>query len=119
MMPNSPIMGLPATVPPFRVTLLLLAVLGGVAMVESGDVLWVDGHGLSQACGEERRACDVLAHDCGLDRPLGRRAHREDAVILHHDRGRGVVPEHPDHLLADLLPADRGEVAARDGSPEL
>src|SRR5215208_455157 len=119
MMPNRPILGLPATVPPFRVILLLLAVLRSVASVEPGDILGVDGHRLPKACGEERGARDIFAHDRGLDRLLGRRADREDSVILHHNRWRSVLLEHPDHLLANLLPPDRGEAAAGDGSPEL
>src|SRR5918993_2609161 len=119
MMPRRPILGLPATVPPFRVILLLLAVLSGVASMEPCDILGVDGHWLPKACGEERSARDVFAHNRGLDRLLGRRAHREDTMILHNHCGRSVLFDHPDHLLADLLPPDRGEAAARDRSPEL
>src|SRR5215212_3848271 len=104
MMPKRPILGLPATVPPFRVILLLLAVLSGIASVEPGDILGVDGHWLPKACGEERGARDVFAHNRGLDRLLGRGAHREDTVILHHDRRRSMLLEHPDYLLTNLLP---------------
>src|SRR5918995_6677010 len=116
MMPRRPILGLPATVPPFRVILLLLAVLSGVASVEPCDIFGVDGHWLPKTCGEERSPRDVFAHNRSLYRLLGRRAHREDTVILHHDRGRSALFEHPDHLLADLLPPDRGEASARDRS---
>src|SRR5918996_404444 len=119
MMPRRPILGLPATVPPFRVIGLLLSVLSGVAPMELCDILGVDGHWLPKACGEERSARDVFAHNRGLYRLLGRRAHREDTVILHHDRGRSVHFEHPDHLLTNLFAPDRGEAAARDRSPKL
>src|SRR3954452_10169257 len=89
-----------------------------VPRVQRVDVRLRDRDGLTQLAGEVHGAGDVLGHDRGLDRGLGRGPDGEDAVVLHENGGRPGRGQRRDDALADGVVADEREGPDRDGTAE-
>src|SRR6478609_4171610 len=112
MMPSTPTRGRVATRSALSVNVL-------VAVIERVDLLGGQGDGGAEGPCEMHGACDVLAHDRGLDGVARTATDREDAVAAH-EHGRGAVAvERVDDPAPDLGVADQGERADRDVAAEL
>src|SRR4051812_29198468 len=112
MIPRTPTRGL-------RLTRSALAVDVVVAVIEGVDVLSRQGDGRAEGPCEMHGACDVLAHDRGLEGVAGTATEREDSVAAHQHGGRAVVLQRLDDPAADLLVADQREGADGDVAAEL
>src|SRR3954454_23867257 len=112
MMPSTPTRGRVATRSALSVNVL-------VAVIERVDLLGCQGNGGAEAPCEMHGACDVLAHDRGLDGVALTATDGEDSVAAHQHRRRAVILERLDDPAADLLVADQRERADRDVAAEL
>src|SRR3954464_14898748 len=113
MMPSTPTLGRVAA----RSSALSVNVL--VAVIERVDLLGGQGDGSAEGPCEMHGACDVLAHDRGLDGVAWTATDGEDSVAAHEHGGRAVLGERVDDPAADLGVADQGERADRDVAAEL
>src|SRR5215208_4724573 len=112
MIPSTPIRGR-ATVDSALAVDVLVTVIEGVDLV-SGE--W---DGLAVDPCEMHGACDVLAHDRGLDGVAGTATDGEDSVAAHQHGRRAVGAERLDDAAPDLGVADQRERADRDVTAEL
>src|ERR1700754_1536377 len=98
MMPSTPTRGRVATRSTLSVDVL-------VAVIEGVDFLSSERDGRAEGPCEVHGACDVLAHDRGLDGVARTATDGEDSVAAHEHRGRAVVLQRLDDPAADLLVA--------------
>src|SRR4051812_29887285 len=112
MIPSTPTLGRVATRSALSVNVL-------VAVIERVDFLSSERDGAAEGACEMHGACDVLAHDRGLDGVAGTATDREDSVAAHQHRRRAVMLERLDDPAADLRVSDQRERADRDLAAEL
>src|SRR3954453_20062636 len=112
MIPSTPTRGRVATRSALSVDVL-------VAVIEGVDLLGGQGDGCAEGPCQMHGACDVLAHDRGLDRVAWTATEGEDSVAAHEHGRRAVLGEGPDDPAADPGVADQGERADRDLPAEL
>src|SRR4051794_30981317 len=112
MIPSTPIRG--------RVTVRsALSVDVLIAVIEGVDVLGGEGDGRAEAPCEMHGACDVLAHDRGLDGVAWTATDGEDSVAAHEHGRRAVAVERVHDPAANLRVADQRERADGNVAAEL